>query len=458
MKRAVRVVAILAAVVGASIWGFKGLSKQENSELPEGVRTGYVERGDITAVVGATGTVAGEARANLLFRTAGEVREIRVERGDRVERGQVLAALDTKDLQIAIAQADLGLRSSELQLARLMADPNEEDVAAARALVASAEESLRALVDGPAERDQEVARLSVDQARNSLWSAQGSRDSVAANPMSTQGSVDAAKASVANAEIAVRLAEIQLQQTLEGASQQAIKSAEAQLAQAQASLAKLEDGPSQEDLELARAQVEQSRLSLESATLRLEDATITAPFDGVVVEVHIKAEEYASPTAPAIVLMDLSRFHTDVFIDELDIGRVEAGQEVSVEFDAFPGQGLTGRVVHVADAGTPAQGLVTYEVTVDLGDPALPIKADMTAGVKIIVARREDVLLVPGRAVRRDGESRYVELVEGTSLTRAPVELGVSGEEYIEILSGVEEGDEVVVQRPRTSSFQFQGG
>ncbi len=457
MKRAVSIIVILTVVVGVSIWGYAAFSGEKAAELPEGIETEAVRRGSITALVSATGGMAPETRANVVFRSSGEVTEVLVERGEQVEKGQVLARLDASALEAAVAQAELALRISELQLARLEAEPSEEDLAAAEASVASAVESLEVLLDGLTERDLELARLSVDQAKNALWSAQASRDSTAGSPMSSAGAVASAEGAVANAEIAVRLAEIQHEKTLEGASDQTIKAAEAQLAQARASLSKLKDGPSAEDLEVASLQVDQARLSLESALLRLEDATITAPFDGVVVDVGISEGDMTSPSLPAIVMVDLSRLHTDVFIDELDIGRVRVGQKVALELDAFPDEELKGEVTHIDAIGTESQGLVTYKVTIDLGNPDLPIKVDMTASVKMIVAEREDALLVLARAVRRDSQGKYVEILEGAELKRVSVQIGLSDEAYVEILSGLEEGEEVVVKRPRTNIFEIPG-
>jgi len=457
MRRAVLIVVILAVVVGGSIWGYGAFSGEKAAKLPEGIETGEVTRGDITALVSATGSIAPEARTSVVFRASGEVREVLVERGDQVKKGQILARLDVRALEIAVAQAELAMRISELQLARLEADPSEEDLAAALASVASAEENLDVLLDAPTERDVELAKLSVDQAMNSLWSAQASRDSTAGSPISSAGAVASAEGGVANAEIAVRLAEIQYEQTLGGASEQAIKAAETQLAQARASLSKLRGGPSAEDLEMASLQVEQSRLSLESTLLRMEDATITAPFDAVVVDVGLREGEMASPSGPAIVLVDVSHFHTDVFIDELDIGRIEVGQEVSLELDAFLGEELKGQITHIDAIGTASQGLVTYKVTIDVGSPSLPVKPDMTAGVKIVVAGKENVLLVPRQAVRRDGEGKYVEMLEGVDLRRVAVEVGLSDEGYTEIVSGLEEGEQVVVKKPRASIFQMAG-
>lgn len=300
MRRAVLIVFILAVVIGVSIWGYGAFSGEKAAKLPEGIETGEVMRGDITALVSATGSIAPEARTSVVFRASGEVREVLVERGDQVKKGQVLARLDVRVQEIAAAQAELAMRISELQLARLETDPSEEDLVAALASEASAEEGLNVLLEGPTEREVELAKLSVDQARNSLWSAQANRDSTAGSPMSSAGAIASAEGGVANAEIALRLAEIQYEKTLEGASEQAIKAAETQLAQARASLSKLREGPSAEDLATSRLQVEQSRLSLESALLRLEDATITAPFDAIVVDVGLREGEMASPSGPSI--------------------------------------------------------------------------------------------------------------------------------------------------------------
>lgn len=458
MRRAVLIVFILAVVIGVSIWGYGAFSGEKAAKLPEGIETGEVMRGDITALVSATGSIAPEARTSVVFRASGEVREVLVERGDQVKKGQVLARLDVRVQEIAAAQAELAMRISELQLARLETDPSEEDLVAALASEASAEEGLNVLLEGPTEREVELAKLSVDQARNSLWSAQANRDSTAGSPMSSAGAIASAEGSVANAEIALRLAEIQYEKTLEGASEQAIKAAETQLAQARASLSKLREGPSAEDLATSRLQVEQSRLSLESALLRLEDATITAPFDAIVVDVGLREGEMASSSGPSIILVDMSRFHTDVFIDELDIGRVEVGQGVSLELDAFPGEELEGEVAHIDAMGTASQGLVTYKVTIDLGNPSLAIKPDMTVSVRIVVAEREDVLLVPRQAVRRDAEGKYVEMLEGADLRRISVEVGLSDEGYTEIVSGLNEGDEIVIKKPRANVFQMAGG
>ena len=118
---------------------------------------------------------------------------------------------------------------------------------------------------------------------------------------------------------------------------------------------------------------------------------------------------------------------------------------------------LKGEITHIDAIGTASQGLVTYKVTIDLGSPSLPIKPDMTVGVKIVVAGKVGVLLVSRQAILRDAEGKYVEMLEGVDLRRVSVEVGLSDERYTEIVSGLEEGDEIVTKKPRANLFQMAG-
>jgi multidrug efflux pump subunit AcrA (membrane-fusion protein) len=123
--------------------------------------------------------------------------------------------------------------------------------------------------------------------------------------------------------------------------------------------------------------------------------------------------------------------------------------------DAYPGVPLTGRVASIGAVGTDVQGIVVFQVRVDLDPSGLALRPFMTAAVDLIVMQTEDALLVPNRAVRRDAAGRYVETLSAGQLVRTPIELGASNTEYSIILSGLNKGDEVVVSRPRDALFQF---
>ncbi|MBC7264675.1 MAG: efflux RND transporter periplasmic adaptor subunit [Chloroflexi bacterium] len=441
---------VLLALV---LLGFRAWQARRSATIAAQLETAQVTRGDIEATVSASGNLTPNRRINLTFLVAGRVQSIFVSEGELVGEGQVLATLDKRELELGVRQAEAALAIAEANLAQAKAGATEEELASARAALASAQASLDELRNTPDARQLELAKLNWEQAKNSLWAAQIDRDGL--GPVGGH-QYDAANARVAVAEVAVRIAQLQYEQTAAGPREAQIKAAEAQLAQAKAALAKLENNPTTESLAILQAQVDQARASLELARLRLEGATITAPFTGTVGAIHIAEGELVSSTTPAIILADLSGYHIDIAIDETDIRHVAVGQEARVSLDAFPGASFVGMVTAVAPIGTISQGVVNYMVRVELVNPAEPVRPDMTAIVDIIVARKQGVLLVPNRAIRRDRDRQYVEVVIGQSIEERDVTTGLSDDKMTEVVSGVREGDWVVTSVPRAGLFSSE--
>jgi len=204
--------------------------------------------------------------------------------------------------------------------------------------------------------------------------------------------------------------------------------------------------------------VDQARAALAQARLRLEEAVLVAPFAGTVASVDINVGELASSAKPAIVLVDLSALHLDITVDEIDIGRIEVGQEVNIALDAFPDVELKGRVTRIDPVGTVVQGVVTYGVRIELEPTEVPIRPGMTANVDILVERREEVLLVPNRALRRDGRGKYVEVLAGGQRQRRYVTTGLSDGAFTEVIEGLKEGERVIVSASRRNVFEEGGG
>ena len=178
-----------------------------------------------------------------------------------------------------------------------------------------------------------------------------------------------------------------------------LKQAEAQIAQARATLAALEEEPTPEELTIARAQVTQARSALAQAQLNLEETTLVAPFDGTVVDVNIEVGQMLNSSTPVIVLTDLTGYYVDLYIDETDIGQVQVGQPVVVTLDAFPDEEIEGEVTAIKSIGTVSGGIVTYEVRVEIAPTEVPIKPDMTASAMVVIEEKENVLLIPNRAI-----------------------------------------------------------
>jgi HlyD family secretion protein len=232
-------------------------------------------------------------------------------------------------------------------------------------------------------------------------------------------------------------------------AQNQVLQAEYNLQKAQATLAEIQAGPDPKAVEVAQAKVVSTQSTLETAQAALKAATLIAPFTGTVISVGAEVGDLVSSNTVVVLLADLAALRVRAVVDETDIGPVKVGQEVDITFDAFPGHQFHGQVLEVPFLGTLAQNIVTYDVPISLeGDKSIPLKPGMTANLKIVLARRENVLLMPAMAVQQ-GETGNVVLVQDSPQGPAvatPVEVGFSDGVYVEVTRGLNEGDRVVVE------------
>jgi HlyD family secretion protein len=235
---------------------------------------------------------------------------------------------------------------------------------------------------------------------------------------------------------------------MQGPTDSELQAAEAAVAQARSQLSSLVDGASGEDLTMAQVAVDQARASLELAQLQLEGATITAPFNGVLAFVGAEVNEQVAPGSPMIILIDPSGFHVEVSVDEIDVGQVELEQEARITLDAYPDEELQGRVEYISPVATENLGTVSYLVRVCFDPTQVPLRSGMTANITIVTERRENVLLMPSRAISADRDTGlfYVErLKDDSEIERVEVEIGIQDATYTEVLRGLEEGDQLVI-------------
>ncbi|MGA9350910.1 MAG: efflux RND transporter periplasmic adaptor subunit [Anaerolineae bacterium] len=538
---------------------------------PEGDQIVTAFIGDLSAGATASGRLLPRREAQLALGIVGQVEGVYVQVGDKVQAGDVLIQLEASSLERAVRSAEQSLAIQEANLAELRAGASEEDIAVAEASLesakaglagaqagsagaqasltsaqaglisaksaltkaelardaladadvtakanlksaqaglSSAQAQLDALLEGTDAETIEQARLNWEQAKNNLWKAQLERDAVNGNPASPGYARDQMKAAVANAEIAVRLAEISYQQAQEGATEEAIAvawasvaaaeaqvtnaqaqlddigdqiaqaeaavtqaeatvaqaesqvaqaeagvlqaeagvlQAEAAVAQAEANLAILLQGASGEKITIAEAQVAQARISLEDAQDNLAKAALVAPFDGVVTEVYVTEGEWASGLS--VELVDTGSLEVVLDMDEIDIGAIAVGQPTIVILEAWPDEKLTGEVVSIAPKAKVQSEIVTYQVHLSLQAGDLPILTGMTANAELVTANRENVLLVPNRAITADRQQGkyYVNLVQGDTRVKTEVTVGLRDNNFTEITSGLEEGDQLVI-------------
>jgi HlyD family secretion protein len=324
----------------------------------------------------------------------------------------------------------------------------EADIAAAEAAVAAAEANLKSVeiqyTRNP-EPDDIQANTALAQAREQLASAQSRLDLLLAGPDENQ--VGSAQAGVSAAAAQRDAAAAQLNKATADPTTAQRAAVEAQLAQAEAQLANLTDGATAEEVRAAEAEVAQAEVNLADAQAALDAATLRAPFAGVVTEVFFNAGEIAN--GPIIKLVDESSLRVVLEADEVDIGRLAVGQPATVVLEAWPEETIPSEVVAIAPSATtiPGSDLVIYEVQLSLTDVGLPILVGMTADADLITAEKEDVLLVPNRAINVDrATGTYsVNLIAGENVEEVPVAIGLRDSQYTEITSGLSEGDQLLI-------------
>jgi len=210
--------------------------------------------------------------------------------------------------------------------------------------------------------------------------------------------------------------------------------------------------------ETAKLNLEIAELSLESAELNLEKAVIVAPFDGVVAAITItEGKEISAATlaTPAISLVDTSEIELRGFIDEIDSAMVQLGQEANILLDALPDEEVKGEVAFISPIGTVRAGVVSYETTITLGNPVAGLRDGMTATAKVIIERRDDVLLIPNKAIRGTWENPAVLVLVDEQVEEREITLGLTDGINTEVLSGLEEGEKVVLPAVEEQSDGF---
>jgi len=210
--------------------------------------------------------------------------------------------------------------------------------------------------------------------------------------------------------------------------------------------------------ETAKLNLEIAELSLESAELNLEKAVIVAPFDGVVADISITEGKEISTAAlatPSISLVDTSEIEMRGFIDEIDIAIVQLGQEANILLDALPDEEINGRVTFISPVGTIRAGVVSYDTTITLENPIAGLRDGMSATAEVIIERRDDVLMIPNRAIRGTLENPKVVVLVDKQEEEREITLGLTDGINTEVLSGLEEGEKVVLPASSEQSDSF---
>ena len=355
-----------------------------------------VTRGSITYAIVSRGRLMLSREATLSFQLGGLLRTLSVQPGSQVKQGEVLAELDAWEMESEVFSAQNDVDMLRVRLDQSRAARAQATAAAQADLeVAKAQDAVSALARD--RKNQEIAEGKVPHGRVEEQLIQD---------LTVQSDLDRARLS--QAQVRFRLAQVNTEEPV-----------------------------LVETLKQAKARLERLQSRLDAAKLR-------APFEGVIVALDAQVGDNLQVYQKIGVIADPSRPILVASVFEEDIPRISVGLAVTVKFDGYPARTFGGKVSQVGVQPIPSQGKNAYEVTITFDDPAgVPAGVRQGAEVSIAAQTKSDSLLVPARAVIREGIQSYVQAVREGGAVRVPIQLGVSDGTRSVVLAGLQEGDAV---------------
>jgi HlyD family secretion protein len=386
----------LGAVVVLLVAGV-GLTKLVKGTTIDPNKIAKVTRGDVARSVVATGKIQPITKVEVKSKASGIVEKLYVDINYVVKKGQQLAQLDQEEIQAQVAAQRAQLASAEANVATLQANIEQDKVNAA----APDLPMYKATLDRNLEMQKEgiVSRQVLDDANKDYLAALTRRDSSKA-----QIGVDSAK------------------------------------------------------LKQARAQVQQSQASLKQLEEQLGYTTIVAPMDGVILSRDVEIGDAVSSIlvlgSTATLVMtegDTTEVYVQGKVDEADIAHVYMGQPARIKVESFRDRPFYGKVTKIAPMGVEKDNVTTFEVRVSINNPGGELKANMTANAEILMDEHKGVLTVPENAVSYDNQKNaFVQIPDKEQKEgwrKVSVKVGLSNGSATEIISGLKEGDQVVLQQ-----------
>jgi len=355
-----------------------------------------VEKGDLAKSVVATGKVTPITKVEVKSKASGIVKNLLVDYGDRVKKGQLLAQLDKVEIEAQVEQSHAALEAAQANSSSSRADYERAKVDA----------------EGP---DVPPLKRAYDRAtgmaKDGVVSASALDDAEKNYTMAVN------KQNVAKAQVTVLKAKI--------------AQAEAQVAQDKANLKQLEE--------------------------QLSYTDIVSPIDGIVLSRDVQMGDavssilvLGSSATLVMTLGDTSEVYVKGKVDESDIGKVYLGQRARIKVESFKDKTFDGKVTKISPMGVEKDNVTTFEVRVSIQNPGGELKAEMTANAEIILEEHKNVLQIPEGAILYDKDKKAsVEVPDPKGKegkNKIAVNIGISNGAKTEVLSGLKEGDQVVLQ------------
>lgn len=402
MKKALILIVMLILLVLAFYWTEIGPKKEikanpptaQNSKRQIPVETVSLHLGSIDRRLHLTGTIISEAMVDVLSKVSGILEKIQVEQGDRIKADQVIAMVDSEEKEAQLQEAQAALDVLRARWAQMETGARPEEITQSEQLVLQAKASWETSLDN-------YMRLKNLKERDFI---------------SQQ-----------------RLDEAMLQVTL----------SEAEYRSAKEKLTLLRKGARQEDRDALLAQIRQAEAALRLTRIHLKNTTLRAPISGIISKRFLDQGSSVSTTSPIVRIVAMDRVKVLVQVVENELAQLRCGAKAEIYVDAYQKQIFRGGVSCISPTVDPESRMADIEIQVGNEDHRL--KPGMFARVNLLVQRRDGVLLLSKDSLMREhGHTRVFVHENGRALLRE-VSLGLEGEKYVEVVSGLQEGEEVIV-------------
>ena len=508
-RKWIKRVLVIAAVLALLFWIVVRPMLGGTAAVSGAYQTAQVQRQDLTVSVSGSGTVTPIESYQVSSLVTGEILESPFEDGDQVEKDQLLYRIDPGSAQTSLQQAQLSVQQAQMNYDTLASSlqvkaigggvvqtlhVQEGDLVSAGTAIADITDTSTMTLTVPFQ-SADAANISVGQAAQvtlsgTLETLSGTVESVASADQVGNGGalVRQVKIRLTNpgalTETTNATARVgtyacasggtlspRLRQTITAAASGEITNLNVSVGSrvsAGTVLAAIGGESAENSLADAALAVQNAQLSLQSAQEALDSYTITSPISGTVIEKNLKAGDQLNggDSGAMAVIYDLSQLELQMDVSELDIGQIQPGQTVEITAEALPGQTFTGVVEKVSVNGTTTDGFTTYPVTILLSEYG-DLNPGMNVSAHIIVERSENALCVPAEAVNSDGtvlvagEGAFAEdgvtIADPSKIESRPVTLGRGSQDFVEITSGLEEGETVLLPIQSTGGMPSDG-
>jgi multidrug efflux pump subunit AcrA (membrane-fusion protein) len=496
LKTLLRRRVLAALVLGTAILGGTIVYAQASKPTTT-YRTAVVTYGTITQSIGMAGNLTPVSESDLNFSSAGTVQSVYVKVGDSVGAGAPLTTVDTTLLAAQLLQAQATLSSAQAKLSQDRAGATAQSLTSAQNSVASAlvavTNAQTALTDTQAINAQAVAAaqapvtaaqapvtadLALVSQDNTTFTADQATmaiDCALAGPPASCAT-DTAKVTADQTKLAADQATLSHDQAILSSTQSALAAATAKAQQsndqaaaqlasmqqqysaARSSLASLQTSTTPQTIQMDDAQIQIAQVNVDSLQRQVDAATLTSPIPGIVSQVNVKAGQSVTSggTTYAVVIFSPGAYNVTGTVSDSQVNLVALGQAAQVT-PAGSTQAMPGKITSIAPAATVSSGVATFAVTAQLTDTSNAIKPGVSASVNIVINQVVHVLTVPTSAVHTTAAGSTVQVLVNGVPKSVPVQTGASDPTRIQIVSGLQL-NQVVVIAVITSSVPSTNG